>query len=341
MDKESRLLLRRVVIDVVILLAIGLPILIFFLIGKPYHRGFYCNDESISYPFKESTVTSTMLYIIGIVLPITVMILTEICIHRLSAGHAARTFMGRTIPSWVWNSYKVIGVFGFGAATSQLTTDIAKYTIGRLRPHFMDVCQPNIDCSLPENQHKYFENFHCTANAGTRKEKESRLSFPSGHSSFSAYTMLFLACYLQSRMTFKGSKLLRHALQYICLMLSWSTAMSRISNYKHHWSDVLSGLLIGSIVAVLTVVFVSDLFPRKAQDPETEPLHMRGSPSNSRRKEAQPPFYQSTPHQQNEFHTSIPMHSVAARNNASPKEHVHRSVSPSRIPLSTDQLNPI
>lgn len=43
------------------------------------------------------------------------------------------------VPEWVKNSYKQIGVFAFGAACSQLTTDIAKYSIGRLRPHFYTV----------------------------------------------------------------------------------------------------------------------------------------------------------------------------------------------------------
>lgn len=100
--------------------------------------------------------------------------MTEILIHRLSAGHAARTFMGRAIPSWVWNSYKVIGVFGFGAACSQLTTDIAKYTIGRMRPHFIDVCDPDIDCTMPINQHIYHEDFKCRKNLGSRKLKEAR-----------------------------------------------------------------------------------------------------------------------------------------------------------------------
>lgn len=55
----------------------------------------------------------------------------------------------------------MIGVFCFGAACSHLTTDISKYVIGRLRPHFMDVCKPDIDCNLPENQHRYIENFDC------------------------------------------------------------------------------------------------------------------------------------------------------------------------------------
>ncbi|KAK3919395.1 Putative phosphatidate phosphatase [Frankliniella fusca] len=295
MDRDSKNLLRKIIIDVAVLLTVGIPVLLFFLFGKPYHRGFYCNDESIMYPFKESTVTSTMLYIIGLFLPISVIIITEIFIHRAAAGHVAHTFMGRAIRSWAWNSYKFIGVFLFGAVSSQLTTDIAKYTIGRLRPHFFAVCQPNINCSLPENQHKYFVDFKCTANIGSRKLKEARVSFPSGHSSFSAYTMLFLALYLQARMTFKGSKLLRHGMQYVCLMLSWATAMSRISNYKHHWSDVLAGLLIGSITAVLTVLYVSDLFPHKIPAEKSEPL-------NGRTRESQPTYYEST-----RDHQAIPL----------------------------------
>lgn len=100
--------------------------------------------------------------------------MTELFIHHKSPGQVANTFAGRTIPSWLWNSYKIIGVFGFGAISSQLTVDIAKYSIGRLRPHFIAVCQPSVNCSLPEFQHRYLEDFQCTANLNTRKLKEAR-----------------------------------------------------------------------------------------------------------------------------------------------------------------------
>lgn len=43
------------------------------------------------------------------------------------------------IPTWVTNTYKNVGFFAFGAVASQLTTDVAKYSIGRLRPHFFSV----------------------------------------------------------------------------------------------------------------------------------------------------------------------------------------------------------
>lgn len=47
--------------------------------------------------------------------------------------------------------YKQVGVFVFGCAISQSFTDIAKVSVGRMRPHFLDVCKPDfstINCSL-------------------------------------------------------------------------------------------------------------------------------------------------------------------------------------------------
>lgn len=79
---------------------------------------------------------------------------------------------------------------------------------------------------------------------------------------FSLHTFYFLQLYLQARMTWRGSKLLRHLLQFVFIMVAWYTALSRVSDYKHHWSDVLAGSLIGSLCAlvVVSVSFTSKHF---------------------------------------------------------------------------------
>lgn len=175
---------------------------------------------------------------------------------------------GYVVPIWIQNVYKYVGLLFFGAACSQLTTDIAKYSIGRLRPHFISVCQPvfpdGTNCTSQENFYKYMEVFKCSNEGSSqRKLKEMRLSFPSGHSSFSMYTMTFAALYLHCRMAWKGSKLAKHFLQYVFLALAWFTALSRISDYKHHWSDAMAGSLQGLVVALLIIYGVSDLFKNR------------------------------------------------------------------------------
>lgn len=100
--------------------------------------------------------------------------------------------MGSNIPNWLYSGYNNILWFLFGAACSQLTTDIGKYTIGRLRPHFLDVCDPSEKCDIPENQRRYIVDFTCNG-PKSYKHTDSRLSFPSGHSSLSFYCMIYLA----------------------------------------------------------------------------------------------------------------------------------------------------
>lgn len=223
-----------------LLLLVGIPILMFFLFGSAYERGFFCDDESLMHPFHESTVTHNIMYIFGFGIPIIAVLVIEFVRWRLSMDpERDLKLFGHEIPFWVQNIYKYYGIFLFGAACSQLTTDIAKYSVGRLRPHFISVCQPimsdGTNCTDPINLHRYVEEFKCANTlSSARKIKEMRLSFPSGHASFSMYTMVFAALYLQRRMSWNGSKLLKHFLQFAFVMMAWYTSLTRISDYKHH-----------------------------------------------------------------------------------------------------------
>lgn len=136
--------------------------------------------------------------------------------------------------------------------------------------------------------------------------KEMRLSFPSGHASFSAYTMVYCAVssvfyshiysssspkriiymlqiFLHARMTWRGSKLLKNFIQFGLILFSWFTCMTRISDYKHHWSDVLAGATLGTIVALVVVktddfkIFNMKLYlnPRHFYRPASFPTYLR------------------------------------------------------------------
>ncbi|KAM6985803.1 phospholipid phosphatase 1 isoform 2-T2 [Aplochiton taeniatus] len=247
-----------VLLDVVCVVLAGLPFAILTPMHNPFRRGFFCNDDSIKYPSKEDTISYQLLG--GVMIPITIltMIVGECLSVYLNRINSKSSFNN----SYVACLYKAIGTFVFGAAMSQSLTDIAKYSIGRLRPHFLDVCKPDwskINCTAGN----YIESFTCTGDA--RMSNEARLSFYSGHSSFSMYCMLFLALYLQARLQADWARLLRPTIQFFLIAASVYTGLSRVSDYKHHWSDVLVGLLQGAIMAVLVVFFVSDFFKKRVE----------------------------------------------------------------------------
>jgi phosphatidate phosphatase len=68
--------------------------------------------------------------------------------------------------------------------------------------------------------------------------------------------------YLQSRMRYRGSKLLKHFIQLFFISGALYTGLSRISDYKHHHTDVLAGLILGSAIAYVVCFHISKLFKR-------------------------------------------------------------------------------
>ncbi|XP_076041471.1 phospholipid phosphatase 1-like isoform X2 [Oratosquilla oratoria] len=254
---ESKYIVR-IAVDLIILVVVAFPILLFFLLGKPFERGLHCDDESLMYPYKDSTISSLVLYVVGTFLPVVAMGIVELTrVQRENIGK--RIIMcKREVHPWFWAMHTTIGPFLFACACSQLLTDIAKYSVGRLRPHFWDICKPDMsqmNCTVDH----YVDPVPCTTD-DTFRLKEARLSFPSGHASFSAVTMVYFAIYLQARLHTKIAVLIRPVMQFFALTLTIYTTLSRISDYKHHWSDVMAGFILGSTVAILVSLYVSDLF---------------------------------------------------------------------------------
>ncbi|KAF5889811.1 phospholipid phosphatase 2-like, partial [Clarias magur] len=240
----------------------ALPFVIMTIIFQPYQRGIYCDDESIRYPFKSDTISHSMMAAVTITCSIIIITTGEAYLV-----YSKRLYSNSDFNQYAAALYKVVGTFLFGACVSQSLTEMAKFTIGRPRPNFMAVCAP-IECK------GYMLNISCTGNA--HNVTESRLSFYSGHSSFGMYSMLFLALYVQARMAFKWARLLRPTIQFFLVAFAIYVGYTRVSDYKHHWSDVLVGLLQGALIAVLNVRYVSDFFKerlprqRTPQTPETD-----------------------------------------------------------------------
>lgn len=55
--------------------------------------------------------------------------------------------------------YVDIIYFWLGSGLAQITVNMGKYYIGRLRPHFLYVCKPDIDCT---SRNLYIIDYKCT-----------------------------------------------------------------------------------------------------------------------------------------------------------------------------------
>ena len=180
-------------INVCICFSFGFFVLMFNQLGKPFIRGFYCKDESISKPFKESTISSTIVVIISCILGFCCFVLTDIINFVLMDSIASIPFchrLKRVKKALLRNLVILILVYMLGMGITMFITDIGKYAVGRLRPHFLDVCKPDwtkLNCTNSDGSARYFVgNEFCTNNKkDTWRFKDARLSFPSGHSSYS------------------------------------------------------------------------------------------------------------------------------------------------------------
>ncbi|KAH8364201.1 hypothetical protein KR084_003518 [Drosophila pseudotakahashii] len=221
--------------------------------GPPTKRGFFCDDESLMYPYHENTVSPTLLHWLGLYLPLIGLIVLEsfLC-YRGDMSH------------WkiLWPVYNTVRWFLYGYVFNDLLKSIGKHTIGRLRPHFFAVCMPHFQdgssCSDAAYQGvlKYHTDYDCRPDlSGATAEmiRDINVSFPSGHSAMSFYGLVFVALHLRHRRWPLPGSLLGPVLQLACVALAWFVALSRVMDYKHHWSDVAAGSLLGAGTAFAVV----------------------------------------------------------------------------------------
>ncbi|XP_033118908.1 phospholipid phosphatase 1-like [Anneissia japonica] len=273
MEKPGSLKLSyKIPLDVLVTILLVLPAAILNLSAKPYQRGFYCDDHSIRYPYKPDTISTTVLILVGGLIPIITIIICERILFIQYQSHEGTRITKyqyeaqRLSPNFQVNGYfvalyKYIGGFIVGGCINQTLTDCSKFIIGRLRPHFLSVCAIDYMQYCPQGfgTFMYIENATCVGDGSVGESKilDARLSFPSGHASFAFYAFMFLFVYLQLKMDWYY--MLRTLLQTCCFAFALLTALSRVSDYKHHTGDVIGGGLLGTAVALFTTLYICRL----------------------------------------------------------------------------------
>lgn len=90
----------------------------------------------------------------------------------------------------------------FGFATTALFTGIGKTTCGRLRPHFMQRCKPDIACGAVDNLHRYIYDFQCKNELRSRDITYISTSWPSGkYNSVNQLSDIFVLRFLRDSQT--------------------------------------------------------------------------------------------------------------------------------------------
>ncbi|KAI9055587.1 hypothetical protein LZ554_000533 [Drepanopeziza brunnea f. sp. 'monogermtubi'] len=135
------------------------------------------------------------------------------------------------------------------AAVSTLVATTLKHFIGGFRPHFLDVCKP--DLNMIHGQ-AFFNPSVCTAspNAVSRAVQ----GFPSGHTTSAFASSIFLALYINAKLKAFGdhtSEFWVFIATMTPLLLATLIAGSMYISYQHHAYEIFIGMLIGLILGVL------------------------------------------------------------------------------------------
>lgn len=109
-------------------------------------------------------------------------------------------------------------------------------------------------------------------------------SFPSGHASISTYTSLFLIWYLQCRLPKLKSMFLVPFLQVLLALWVSLCSVSRVTNHRHSWTDVIGGIILGAVFAVYTCHVLTNNFNRENDKHKPIISNVNGSSSNDSRR---------------------------------------------------------
>lgn len=228
--------------DVTIWIIVGAPVLYLYKASVPYRRGFFCNDDSLRYPYKENTISDDLLLLIGFSLPLVVFLLNELERFRVTRN-------SDNIYKYIVVFVKISCAYAFGFTMIELVIQGAKPAIGRLRPHFFDVCKP--DFSQINCDKGYITDYNCTdTHYSGSVHRQSRLSFPSGHAGFAMYSAVFTSLYMEKQVTLQCSAVAKCFTQIAMVSLALMCAVTRLYDNKHHVTDIVAGMLLGVVMGV-------------------------------------------------------------------------------------------
>ncbi|KAJ3106684.1 hypothetical protein HDU97_005836 [Phlyctochytrium planicorne] len=233
---------------------------------QPFIRPIDLTDKDLTHPNLPNIVTSQMLFVYAVAVPIAVSIGIA-GLRLLMIQFTRKHGVSRSASiSCLRDLHHFIVGLAFAVAFTKLVTDFIKIQMGRFRPDFLSRCQYDAVLQV------------CTGDP--KKVEDGRKSFPSGHSSYTFAGHTFLAIYLIAllevwpvrtgsiKFDVKGAllpggptravrreyphsgRIWKFTVAFLPLLIPLYVAISRLQQYIHHPTDVIGGGLIGVFIAI-------------------------------------------------------------------------------------------
>ncbi|KAF6216263.1 hypothetical protein GE061_000603 [Apolygus lucorum] len=224
-------------------------------------QGFHCNDPDLSHKYIGETITPTEILIAVFTIPLTILLLNEYW-GRIGSNNAR----------WVKQALYWYKDFISGLLILLTIVAITKVLVGEPRPHFFDSCKPReaINCTAGA----FIYHFQCLGK-DVRQYQDASKSFPSGHAAVSFYFFLYLSWYIQKNLK-RVQPIVLLWMQTALFLIACFVALSRITDHRHHWWDVLFGTVLGCAMAACSALTFSKNFKLHESEVTTHSFDNRG-----------------------------------------------------------------
>ncbi|RPD66191.1 acid phosphatase/Vanadium-dependent haloperoxidase [Lentinus tigrinus ALCF2SS1-7] len=235
-----------------------------------FKRQFSLQDTSLRHTYAvHERVPNWALYIIFAVAPLVLMPIINVL----------------SVRSW-WDFHSSWLGWLLSASITGAITQFSKITVGRPRPDVIDRCQPRAGAADPALG---LSTVAICTQTDMSILRDGWRSFPSGHSSLSFAGLGFLSFYLAGKFHLFDEKghTVKAWVSLAPLAGAALVAISRTMDYRHHWHDVLTGSILGIVVAYFSY--------RQYYPPLTSPISHRPYPMRLKRGGQELPTHNREP----------------------------------------------
>ncbi|KAL5924084.1 hypothetical protein ACKVV7_002180 [Pyricularia oryzae] len=189
-----------------------------------------------AYPLRDEVVPIWLAAFLASMVPITIMAIMQIRV---------RSF-------WDFNN-AVIGIL-YSLITAALFQVWVKWLIGGLRPHFLDVCDPD-PAKMGNNNGEGFQRLYFRPDICRGEKKlinDALESFPSGHTTAAFAGFGYLYLYLNAKLKVFSNyhpSLWKLALTYSPILAAVLIGGALTIDEYHNWYDIFAGAAVGITMA--------------------------------------------------------------------------------------------